>query len=81
MDRGDRLFEYWFSSQKKDLCKTPLFTQFSKSGSILLMIALLFRHSLPFTKGFICKAGQGFESDGGSNSGQSGCKAGTFEGF
>jgi len=26
----------------------------------LLMSALLFRHPLPFTYGFICKAGQGF---------------------
>jgi hypothetical protein len=45
------------------------------------MSALLFRHSLPFTKGFICKAGQGIESGGGSTSGQSERKAGTFEGF
>jgi len=47
----------------------------------LLMRALAFRHSLPFTKGFTCKAGQGIEADGGSNPGQSGCKAGTIEGF
>ena len=26
----------------------------------ILMSALLFRHPLPFTDGFICKAGQGF---------------------
>ena len=45
------------------------------------MRALLFRHSLPFTKGVICKAGQGIEADGGSNSDQSGCKTGTFESF
>jgi hypothetical protein len=37
--------------------------------------------SLPFLHWFIGKAGQGIESADGSNSGQSGCKAGTLEGF
>jgi hypothetical protein len=30
---------------------------------------------------FICRADQGIEPDDGSNSGLSGCKAGTFKGF
>jgi hypothetical protein len=68
--RDDPNFKtHWVNFESEELVKR------------LRIRALLFRHSLPFTNGFIYKAGQGIESDGGSNSGKSGCKAGTFEGF